>query len=198
MTVAELCNQVLVYLQTIDIQNKTGKYTPSGSVVNGAEVGRRTFGVRHCPSFHKGVNYSKVTNVVHAVRTNESIPSQYLQQASNERIKNDWINFKNNYISKILKMNETISISSMFVFIYLVRCFINTRFALFTDVYHNSYVWLYNTNTSVDYQVNGNIVPAEYHDMSGVAVLKQIAGAIADDAANRNYVHVLKARVVKL
>ena len=170
MTISDLCNQTLIYLQKIDIKNKNGKYTPSGSVANGAEVGRRTFGVTHCPSYHRATNYSQVTNVVHVVRTNESIPSQYLQQASNERIKNDWINFKNNYISKILKLNETISISSMFVFIYLIRCFINTRFALFTDVYRNSYVWLYNTSTSVNYQVDGNIVPTAYNDTSGVAV----------------------------
>lgn len=195
MTISDLCNQVLVYLQTITIKNKSGVYTPSGSLKNGAELKRYRVGITHCPSYHPKTNYSQVTYLNHIINTGESIPNSYLQQATNERIKNDWNNFKNNYISKTLKMNETISISSIFVFIYLVRCFINTRFALFTDVYHTSYVWLYNTSQSVNYNVNDNIVSTTLNDMSGITNLKQIVNACVDEITSRNYIHILKSTV---
>lgn len=198
MTISDLCNQVLVYLQTIATQNKSGVYTPKDSLVKGGEVKRYTIGITHCPGYHPKTHYSQVTNINHIIRTNESIPSSYLQQATNERIKNDWNAFKNNHISRILKMNETISVSSIFVFIYLVRCFINTRFALFTDVYNTSRVWLYNTAQSVNYNIDGNIVPTKLNDTSGIENLKQIMAACVDEVATRGYIHILKATIVKV
>ena len=192
MTISQLCDQVLVYLQSIGISNKNTTYTPSGSLVSGGNID-----TYYVTNVQRSISKNVVQNgtVYHYIKTNENINSVYRASVTNDRIKNDWIAFKNTYISKMLNANDTISLSSMFVFIYLVRCFINTRFALFTDVYHTSYVWLYNTSQSVNYNVNDNIVSTTLNDMSGITNLKQIVNACVDEITSRNYIHILKSTV---
>ena len=93
----------------------------------------------------------------------------------------------------MLNANDTISLSSMFVFIYLVRCFMDARFILFTNTYNTNRVWLYNTSSSVNYNVNANIAPTTFDDFSGVTNLNSIVSAFADEVSSRRHVQVLKA-----
>ena len=195
MTIAELCNQVLTYIQSINIGNKSGYYTPTGSLVAGTTLKTYSKGVKHCPTLHRKENYSQTTTVYHNIKTNENIGSVYRTQVTNDRIKNDWISFKDTYISKMLNVNDTISISSMFVLIYLIRCFIDTRFMLFTDVYHKNYIWLYNTSTSVNYNVDTTIIPTNFNDFSGLTNLNNIISIFSNEVASRQHIHILKASV---
>ena len=190
MTISELCNQVLTYLQMINISNKNKVYTPSGSLSNGGNVHSYTkSGVK------RGVKKNTVENlsVSHIVKTNQSISAVYTAQVTNDRISSDWNTFKNTYISKMLNINETISLSSMFVFIYLVRCFMDARFVLFMDVYNKNRVWLYNTSTSVDYNISGYIAPTDFVDFSGVTTLSNIISVFADEVSSKRNMQVLKS-----
>ena len=47
MTISELCDQVLVYLQSINISNKNNAYTPSGTLANGATLNTYSASPKH-------------------------------------------------------------------------------------------------------------------------------------------------------
>lgn len=192
MTISDLCNQVLIYIQSINIGNKSGTYTPSGSLANGSWIRTRSANVVHGTA----KDVVETLSIQHIVYTNGSINSAYLSQATNDRIKNDWNSFKNTYISKMLNSNETISLSSILVFIYLVRCFIDARFMLFTDVYNQSYVWLYNTSSSVSYNV-ADVIPTTFTDTSGVNNLNSIISAFADEVSSRRQITILSAGITE-
>lgn len=202
MTINDLCNNVLMYILSINISNKSSIYTQSGYLkVNGTPIQTHTYKIKYCPSAYGGNGPKKTTDVwetnatvTQTVKTSETINAVYCQQATDERIINDWNNFKSSYISKMLNVNETISLSSIFVFMYLVRCFIDTRFALFTDAYHNTFVWLYNTSTTVDYKISNSVSPSEFTKISkGLNVLDTFISALVDEVSNRRSVHILKS-----
>ena len=192
MKISELCNQVLSYLLTIPISNKSATYTPSGYLVNGATLKTFTTQVQWSPSasLSSVISYANVTQTI---KTSETIPSAYTAQATDTRITNDWNTFKDAFVSDLFNGDETLSLSSIFLFIYLVRCFIDTRFILVTDVYHKSYVWLYNTNTSVDYKVDSNIKVTNFTKSNGVSNLNSIISALAAEIANRRSFYILKS-----
>ena len=202
MTINDLCNNVLIYILSINISNKTSAYVQSGYFgVNGTALQTHTYNIKYCPSAYGGGGPWKQTDVwvtnaivTQTVKTSETIDAVYCEQATEERIINDWNNFKSSYISKMLNVNETISLSSIFVFMYLVRCFIDARFVLFTDAYHNAFVWLYNTSTTVDYKISNNVSPSEFTKNSkGFNVLDTFISALVDEVSNRSSVHILKS-----
>lgn len=194
MTISQLCDQVLVYLQSIGISNKNTTYTPSGSLTSGGDIDSY-----YVTNVQRSISKNVVQKgtVYHYIKTNENINSVYRASVTNDRIKNDWIAFKNTYISKMLNANDTISLSSMFVFIYLVRCFIDARFTLFTNAYNTSRVWLYNTSSSVNYNVNTSVASTNFNDLSGVTNLNTIVSAFADEVSSRRHIHVLKATLTE-
>lgn len=202
MTINDLCNNVLIYILSINISNKSSVYTQSGYLkVNGNAIQTHTYNIQYCPSAYGGDgeqkrvdNFVSTATVTQTVKTSETINSVYRQQATDERITDDWNKFKTSYISKMLNVNETISLSSIFVFMYLVRCFIDTRFALFTDAYHNTFVWLYNTSTTVDYKISNNVVPSDFTNTSkGVDVLDTFISAFVEEILSRRSVYMLKS-----
>jgi hypothetical protein len=196
MQIYELYNEVLAYLLKIPTGNKSAAYTPSGSLVNGATLKSWTTKIQYCPSATMG-SITAYSNVTQVVKTSEDIPAAYKTQATDARITSDWTAFKNAYMSKMFNSENTLSLSSIFVFIYLVRCFIDARFTLFTDVYHTSYVWLYNTSSSVDYRVNSNISVAKFTNNYGktnaVSNLNTIINALAAEISDRRSFYILKS-----
>jgi hypothetical protein len=106
-------------------------------------------------------------------------------------ITEDWNNFKNSYISKMLNENETITISSMIMFVYLVRCFVSAKFTMFTDVYYSKQVWLYNTSDNVDYQVDSKISVTKLTDKYGDSNLTSIMSSLIDEVLKRRSTHIL-------
>lgn len=196
MKVSDLCNEVLTYILSISISNKSGTYTQSGYLaVNGDALKTYTQSVQYSAEVirHTGVVTTKT--VTQNIRTSETINSAYLAQVTNTRITADWNAFKDTYISKILGHDQTITISSLLILIYLVRCFVDTRFTLFTDTYHKSYVWLYNTSTSVDYKVNNNITNTLLKQTSATRFdnLNTIISSLTDEISSRRSIYVLKS-----
>ena len=192
MNLSDLCKAVETYLTSITIGNKSGTYTPVDHLVNGAVLKTFSTSITYCP-VAQIANNTRTETVTQTVKTNESIPSNYLAKADNARITTDWNNFKKTYISKMLNANETMSISSVIMFIYLVRCFIDGRFKLFTDVYHGTCVWLYDTNTTVDYKVDSNLKVTDFSAISETDNLNSIIAALANQVSNRNSYYVLKS-----
>ena len=196
MYINELYNEVLSYLLKIPTGNKSAAYTPTGSLVNGATLKSWTTQIQYCPSATTG-SIVAYANVAQVVKTSEDIPAEYKAQANDSRITSDWTAFKNSYMSKMLNNERTLSLSSIFIFIYLVRCFIDARFTLFTDVYHTSYVWLYNTSSSVDYRVNSSVIASKftngYGKTDGASNLNTIINAFASEISDRRSFKILSS-----
>lgn len=189
MNITDLCNAALVYIISINIGNKSGNYTPSGSLANNTTLKTFSRDIVYCPGYSSG-NSSTYERITQTVISDESIGSEYLKKATNDKITSDWNAFKNEYILPTLK-DKKISLSSIFVFIYLIRCFIDTRFKLFTDIYNKKQVWLYNTNTleMKNYQVDTSILQTLEKDN-----LNNIISALAESTINRRPIHILKTK----
>ena len=139
-TVSELCDKALEYILTVPAKNKNAAYTPSGTLKNGATLKTYNFGIT-CPDVNQSV--SKTASLF--IKTGEDIPAAFLSAASTDKIKSDWNTYKNQYILTRLTSNTQISVSSLFLFLYLFRYFLDNKFALFTDIYAMQSAWLYNT-----------------------------------------------------
>lgn len=141
-TVSELCDKALEYILTIPAKNKNAAYTPSGTLKKGNTLKTYNFGIT-CPDVNKSV--SKTASVF--IETGEDIPAAFLAAIIADEIKSDWDTYKNQYILTRLTSNTPVSISSLFLFLYLFRYFLDNKFTLFTDIYAKQSVWLYNTGT---------------------------------------------------
>lgn len=141
-SVAELCDKALEYLLSISVGNKNATYSPSGSLKSGTVLKTYSFSIAT-----PDVNTSVARTSTMSISTNESIPSAYLTAVDNAKITSDWNSYKTNYIYTKISSNTRISLSSMFLFLYLFRYFVDKKFCLFTDIYTQSSVWLYNTGT---------------------------------------------------
>ena len=151
LTLAELCDKAANYLQSIKIGNKNTTYSPEGSLKAGTTLKTYSFNIQ-CPAYIDSTNPAaytgKVTRTVQLnIKTNENIPSVYLKAVSDSGIVADWNDFKDRYIYSKLNSNTYVSLSSMFLFLYLFRYFVDTRFCQFTDIYTKSSVWLYKTGS---------------------------------------------------
>lgn len=139
-TISELCDKALEHILSIDIKNKDVAYSPSDSLKNGNTIKTFNFNIT-VPD----INQSVTKNATIDIKTNETIPEEYLKATSNSNIETDWNNYKTKYIYNKLNSERIISVSSMFEFLYLFRYFIDMKFSQFTDIYGQSNVWLYNT-----------------------------------------------------
>lgn len=190
MKISDLYSEVLSYLLSIKIQNKNKAYEPTGSIKSGTTLKNFSTTHKYCATQNRWTSSTSKT-FSHNIYTSESIGSNYLKAASESMITEDWNNFKNSYISKMLNENETITISSMIMFVYLVRCFVSAKFTMFTDVYYSKQVWLYNTSDNVDYQVDSKISVTKLTDKYGDSNLTSIMSSLIDEVLKRRSTHIL-------
>ena len=140
-SVEELCNKALEYLLSISVGNKNMTYTPSDSLKSGGLLKTYNFNI-YTPGASTRVSRTSTMSI----STNENIPSAYLTSVDNNKITTDWNNYRNTYIYPKLSPDTHVSVSSMFLFLYYFRYFVDKKFCLFTDIYTKASVWLYNTS----------------------------------------------------
>jgi hypothetical protein len=192
MKISDLYNEVLVYLLSIKPKNLDAAYTPTGTLANGGTLSTNTWYIHYSPDYTSSSAYRKVTLTV---STNETIPAKYTKATTTAAITSDWNNFKNTYMDKMLNANSTITLTSVFIFIYLVRCFVDSKFCLFTDTYNKSKVWLYNTeNVAGMYNIDTNITTTELtKDSVAYDKLEDIILLLAEQVSKRNSIYILKS-----
>ena len=148
-TIAELCNRAQEYLLSIKVQNKNAAYNPKSTLKAGGSL--KTFYYKiQCPDKNKAVTQTAQINVF----TNENIPASYIAAVTDAKIISDWVAYRDKYIYTRIQSSTYISLSSMFLFLYLFRYFVDKKFCLFTDIYTMNSDWLYNT-AAVTYNPSG-------------------------------------------
>lgn len=205
MKISNLCNEILTYIVTASksLGNKDKQYSPSGNLKSGTTLKTYSKEVTYCPRKAGGTGKAggrhagpppmikyKAT-ITHTIKSNESIPSAYTASVTEDRIKSDWNTFKNTYVTTMLKTDEVVTVSAVLTLLYLVRCFMDSRFKLFTDTYHDSYVWLYDTSTPSNYNSYYK-VDTSLTINSEIEDIKTIVDIFVDEITDRRSLHVLK------
>lgn len=184
-TIGELCDAALNYLITINVGNKYKTYTPEGSLRPGTIIKKWDY-VMRVPTY----NSCRDVNTNISVQTVEPIPNEYLASVTNQKIADDWNEYKHQYILPKINSDVYISVSSMFYFIYLLRHFIDKRFKLFTDIYGITSVWLYNTQSSISYSpANILLNDNEIND----SVVDKYVNALINEVVSRDTLKTLQA-----
>ena len=183
-TIGELCNKALEYLLSINVSNKNTTYSPTGSLKAGTVLKTYNFAIK-TPSVNGQVSRTSTMSIT----TNENIPTQYLTSVSNATITSHWNSYVQSYIYTKLSPDTYVSVSSMFLFLYLFRYFVDKRFCLFTDIYTKSSVWLYNTG-NVTYspssmELNKNVLDA--------TTMNKYMTTLIEEIASRDTIKTLKA-----
>lgn len=178
LTIAELCDKAGKYLQSINIGNKNSNYVPDNTLKNGNTIKTYKFEIptpsvtNYYPHDPKDpfnlsnpkntkinrpedeitptITSAKIRTIRMYIKTNEDIPIEYLRSTSDFNILQDWSEYKKQFIYTKIDSDAYVGVSSLFVFLYLFRYFVDSRFCQFSDIYTQSNVWLYNTG-SVDY-----------------------------------------------
>ena len=182
--IEELCNKALDYLLSINVGNKGKTYTPSGTLKSGGLLKEYNFTI-----YTPGVNtqVSRISTI--SISTNENIPSTYLKSVDNTKITSDWNSYRNNYIYTKLTPTTHISVSSMFLFLYLFRYFVDKKFCMFTDIYTKSSIWLYNTS-DVTYSPSTMSLDNNILDIS---TMNAYMNTLINEITSRDTLKVLKA-----
>ena len=160
LTIAELCDKAARYLQSITVGNKNNIYTPAEALKNGGTIKTYDFEIKcpdNCEYYPEGTRIGapedtikktlgyKNRTVKMYIKTNEDIGEEYLKAVSNSDIATDWNSYKNQYVYSKINSEAHVSVTSLFLFLYLFRYFIDTRFHQFSDIYTNTNIWLYKT-----------------------------------------------------
>lgn len=183
-TIDDLCDAALAYLLTISLGNKYKRYSPAGSLQSGAVLKKWEYNLQ-VPA-QDGYANTKA-NVI--VNTTESIPEKYLIQISDSTIEKDWNQYKEKYIYPKLSGDTYISTSSMFYFIYLFRYFVDKHCKMFTDIYGQSFVWLYNTETVTYSPADMTIKENE----TNVSTIEKYVNVLIDEIVARDTIQTLHA-----
>lgn len=183
-TIGDLCDAALQYLLLVSIGNKYKRYAPNGSLKNGYTLKQWNYNLT-VPADNRHINTS--ANV--SVRTAETIPDQYLTEVSNAKITSDWDTYKKKNIYPKLNADMHISTSSMFYFIYLFRYFVDRHFKMFTDIYGQSCVWLYNTGNVTYSPTDMDIREKEI----SVSAIEKYVDTLIDEVVSRDTIQTLQA-----
>lgn len=164
LTIAELCDKAGKYLQSINIGNKNSNYVPDNTLKNGNTVKTYDFTV-FTPSVANYYPKDTIINkpdeeikptlttqkrrTIHMyIKTNEDIPVEYLTGVSNLNILQDWNEYKKQFIYTKISSDTYVGMSSLMVFLYYFRYFVDIRFCQFSDIYTQSNIWLYKTGSA--------------------------------------------------
>lgn len=184
-TVGELCDQALIYLDSISTGNKNSAYTPSEHLKAGGVLKTYTFTIT-CPDINKST--TKTSSLY--IKTSEDIPQAYLKSYSSTQLMADWNLYRDEKIFSQLSSSTFVSVSSLFHFLYLFRFFVDHKFCQFTDIYTKSKIWLYNTS-------NGIPNPELFQPISERTLSKETLdsyiSALIKEIINRNSLKTLKA-----
>jgi hypothetical protein len=141
-SIEELCDKALEYILSISIGNKGKRYTPTGNLSSTSTTNLKDY---NCNIQYPGVNSVNTKTATFSIRTSGTIPEKYLKSVTNTQIKTEWNAYRDSYIYKIISPDNYVSVSSMILFLYYFRYFVDKKFCMFTDIYASSSVWLYNT-----------------------------------------------------
>ena len=162
LTVSELCDKAAKYLQSVSIGNKNSNYEPTDSLKSGNVIKTYNFQVetpdvaKYWPK-NSRLNLTeqeaakqisigtKSRTIKINIKTTEDIPEEYLKSVSNNGIVQDWDKYVNEFIYSKINSEAYVGVSSLFLFLYLFRYFIDTRFCQFSDIYTKAHIWLYKT-----------------------------------------------------
>lgn len=162
LTVSELCDKAAKYLQSVSIGNKNSNYEPADSLKNGNVIKTYNFQVEtpdvanYYPKNSKinlteqeaekliSIGTKKRTIKIN-IKTDENISEEYLNSISNNGIVQDWNNYVNEFVYSRINSKAYVGMSSLFLFLYLFRYFVDARFCQFSDIYTKAHVWLYKT-----------------------------------------------------
>ena len=182
--VGDLCDAALQYLLLVHIENRYKRYIPNASLAKGYVLKKWDYNIT-VPADNRHIN----TTANIAVKTNDSIPNQYLTEVSNAKITSDWNAYKEKYIYPKINADLHISTSSMFYFIYLFRYFVDQHFKMFTDIYGQSCVWLYNTGT-----VTYSPIDMDIHEKEVTASsVEKYVDTLVNEVMARDTIQTLKA-----
>ena len=185
-SIEELCDKALEYILSITIGNKNKNYNPpnDSSLKKGAVLKTYNFNI-----VTPAVNTKVTQTSTISISTSENIPSIYLNAITEEKITSDWEQYRDEYIYTKLNKDEYVSVSSMFLFLYLFRYFIDKKLCMFTDIYSQSSVWLYNTEDVV-YSPNNMILGPDSLDQHA---MNNYMNTLINEIVERDTLKVLKA-----
>lgn len=208
LTVAELCDKAAQYLQSISVGNKNYSYTPTDSLKNGGIIKTYNFDIQcpdYCTYYDKGTEFLgmseeevqklitigyKTVTINMNIKTNEDIPEEYLKPVSNDDIKQDWDTYKQQCIYTKLNSTAYVGVTSLFVFLYLFRYFVDIRFCQFSDIYTKTHIWLYKTG---DLEYNPASMELASKSFIDKSMMDAYINTLIEEIVNRDTHRVLGA-----